>query len=77
MVSVVTEDNRSEILKNDFEFFLSQGDDNKAGYCIKIEVLGRFKAASYNDMMQQYYDLMNYGKYVPIEDGENDAGISA
>ncbi len=74
MVSVVTEKNRDRVLTHDFAFFLSQGDRKKTGYCVDIKVLGRFRAVSYNDMMQKYHDLMGYGKYIPVDDiGEEDA----
>jgi hypothetical protein len=73
MISVVTGSKREETLKHDFDFFLSEGKLKKTGACVKIVVHGRFRATSYNDMMQQYYDLMNYGTYVPIEEEESDA----
>jgi hypothetical protein len=76
MISVVTSRNREETLKHDFDFFLSEGKrSKKTGACESISVLGRFRAVSYNDMMQKYHDMMGYGPYVPLEE-EGDSNDS-
>ena len=77
MISIVTADSKQRVLTDDFAFFLMQGDKAKVGDCIKIEVLGRFRAVSYDDMMKHYHNLMNYEEYIPIEDGDDDAEVPA